>query len=368
LKTARQAAGLLLLAAGLGCACGLTVSPRPSPPPATLAAEPSTTAAPIVTPASGTEAPARAAAPPSIGGCQVFPGDNIWNARVDTLPHDNHSLAYVQSIGEDDTMHADFGSGIWPPDTGGPIGIPFVVVPGTQALVDMTFHWNDQSEPGPYPIPGNAPIEFGSDHHVLVVDQGNCSLYELYAAQAHNDGSWFAYAGAVYPLNSDALRPSGWTSADAAGLPILPGLVRYDEVASGAITHAIRFTAPQTRDEFIWPGRHQAGDPGDDLPPMGQRFRLKADYNISGFDPAARVILQALKTYGMILADNGSSWYISGAPDPRWDNDVLHELGQVPGSEFEAVDESSLMTNPDSGRAGPPVVYNHFIFLPNASN
>jgi hypothetical protein len=287
---------------------------------------------------------------------------------VDDLPLDSHSLEYVDAISPTAHVHADFGSGLY---DGGPIGIPFVVVPGIQPKVTVNFvAWPDQSDPSPYPVPPNTPIEGGSsstgDRHVLVLDKDHCILYELGSAYPHGDGTWDANCGAIFDLHSNALRPATWTSADAAGLPILPGLVRYDEVASGAITHAIRFTAPQTQDTFVWPARHQAGGPGLQLPPMGQRFRLKATYPIGGFSHDTQVILQALKTYGMILADNGSPWYISGAPDDRWDNNVLHELHQVPGSEFEAVDESSLMSDPNSGRAGPPIVYNHFLYLPSA--
>lgn len=354
MKTLERLLPLLLFAALLSCAGGLAPVTRPAakspvqPPP-----------------------PSQPAAPPTLAGCQVFPTDNIWNAPVDNLPLDSHSQSYVNSIGPTATMHADFGSGIWPPNTGGPIGIPFVVVPGSQPKVTVNFvAWPAESDPSPYPIPPNAPIEGGSsstgDRHVLVLDKGSCILYELAAAYPNVDGTWNANCGAIFDLYSDALRPATWTSADAAGLPILPGLVRYDEVASGAITHAIRFTAPQTQDTFVWPARHQAGVPGTQLPPMGQRFRLKAAYPIDGFSYDAKVILQALKTYGMILADNGSPWYISGAPDERWDNDVLHQLGQVPGSAFEAVDESSLMSDSNSGRAGPGILYSHFLYLPTA--
>ncbi len=313
--------------------------------------------------------PAQPAAAPTIGGCQVLPADNIWNTRVDNLPVDGMSNMYVNSIGASAHVHADFGSGVWPPGSTSPIGIPFVVVPGSQPMVNVDFvAWPGESDPGPYPIPPNAPIEGGpastGDRHVLVLDQGNCTLYEMANAFPNSDGSWNANCGAVFNLNSDALRPATWTSADAAGLPILPGLVRFDEVASGAITHALRFTAPQTQDTFVWPARHQAGSANTSLPPMGERFRLKASYDISGFDPQVQVILQALKTYGMILADNGSAWYLSGAPDERWNNDILHTLGQVPGSAFEAVDESALMSDPNSGRAGPPIIYSHFAYLP----
>jgi hypothetical protein len=225
--------------------------------------------------------------------------------------------------------------------------------------VGVTFDYSDESDPGPYPIPPDAPIEGGSqstgDRHVLVLDSGNCILYELFFAYPQPDGTWRAGSGAIFDLRSDALRPAGWTSADAAGLPILPGLVRFDEVASGEIKHALRFTAPQTRKSYIWPARHYASSlTGQQYPSMGQRFRLKADYDISSFSAETRVILAALKKYGMILADNGSSWYISGAPDPRWNNDVLHELGRVTGAAFEAVNESVFMVDPDSAYVHRP--------------
>ena len=338
---------LLVALVGLACGSGLTPSARAASLPA---------------------GPAQPSAPPTLARCPLLPADNIWNARVDGLPLDKNSLTYVNTIGATAHAHADFGSGLW---DGGPIGIPYVVVPGGQPMVNVDFvAWPGESDPSPYPIPANAPIEGGpsssGDRHVLVLDQGNCTLYELGAAYPNSDGTWSANCGAVFDLNSDALRPSTWTSADAAGLPILPGLVRYDEVASGAITHALRFTVLETRDTFVWPARHQASHlTGSQYPPMGERFRLKNNFDISSFSPPVQVILQALKTYGMILADNGSPWYISGAPDERWNNDVLHELHQVPGSEFEAVDVSSLMSDPNSGRVGPPVVYNHFIYLPS---
>ncbi len=296
--------------------------------------------------------PAGAAA--AIGGVPVFPDDHVWNARVDALPVDPNSALYVSTIGAARTMHADFGSGLW---DGGPIGIPFVTVPGTQPRVPVAFEYGDESDPGPYPIPPDAPIEWGSDHHILVLDRDHRLLYELYSAERQDDGSWRAGSGAVFDLAGYALRPAGYTSADAAGLPILPGLVRYDEVAAGEIAHAIRFTAPETRRAYVWPARHFASSlTAARYPPMGQRFRLRADFDTSSFSPEVRVILRALKEYGMILADNGSSWYLSGAPDPRWDNDHLAELGRVPGSTFEAVDVSSLMDDPDSGHVRPGVV------------
>lgn len=285
--------------------------------------------------------------------CGVFPADNIWNAPVDNLPLDPNSAAYIATIGTGGALHPDFGSGDWPPGSGSPIGIPYAVVPGTQPKVAVSFDYWDESDPGPYPIPADAPIEGGpesdGDRHILIIDSDSCLLYELYYAFPQTDGSWHAGSGAIFDLKADNLRPAGWTSADAAGLPIFPGLVRYDEVASGEIRHALRFTAPQTQKAYVWPARHYASSlTGKNYPPMGQRFRLKAGFDISGFSPQTQVILRALKRYGMILADNGSSWYISGAPDPRWDNDVLHELGQVAGSNFEAVNVSSIMVDPDS--------------------
>jgi hypothetical protein len=286
-------------------------------------------------------------------GCQVFPSDHIWNVPIDTLPVDANSAAYINTIGYNTGLHPDFGSGTW---EGFPIGIPFVTVPGTQSTSIVTFQYDDESDPGPYPIPPNPPIEGDpdgdGDRHILVVDRDACVLYELFAAHLELDG-WHAGSGAIFDLNSYDLRPDGWTSADAAGLPILPGLVRYDEVASGEIRHAIRFTAKQTNgDYYVWPARHKASSlSGAQYPPMGQRFRLRADFDMSGFSPEVQVILQAMKTYGIILADNGSNWFISGVPDERWDNDALHELGQVHGSDFEAVDVSSLMIDPDSGQA-----------------
>lgn len=285
----------------------------------------------------------------------MFPADNVWNRRIDTLPVDPASSAYVNNAGASAGLHPDFGSGLW---DGGPIGIPFVAVPGTQPFVPVTFIWyGDESDPGPDPIPASAPVEGGSDstgdRHVLVVDTGNCTLYELYYAWPQPDGSWQAGSGANFDLASDALRPADWTSADAAGLPILPGLVRYDEAASGAINHALRFTVPRTRQAYLWPARHYASSSTDPTrPPMGQRFRLKASFDISGFSSINQVILTALKRYGMFVADNGSAWYLSGAPDDRWNNDDLHNLQTgVHGSDLEAVDESSLMIDPDSAQA-----------------
>lgn len=309
-----------------------------------------------------TPLPQQPDAPPQIAGCTVFPADNIWNTPIDTLPVDANSTAYVATIGADKPVHPDFGSGTW---EGGPIGIPYTTVLSSQPGVTVTFQYDDESDPGPYPVPPDAPIEGGpnsaGDRHVLVLDREKCVLYELYSAYPQHDGSWQAGSGAIFDLSSHALRPDGWTSADAAGLPILPGLVRYDEVAAGEITHAIRFTAPQTRRAYVWPARHYASSlTGSQYPPMGQRFRLKADFDMSGYAPQVQVILRAMQRYGIILADNGSSWFISGVPDERWDNSVLRQLRQVKGNDFEAVDVSSLMADPDSGR----VVGHYKLFIP----
>ncbi len=281
----------------------------------------------------------------------MFPADNVWNVAIDTLPVDANSAAYVTTIGAAKPMHADFGTVY----NGAPNGIPFIVVPGSQPRVAVSFDYADESDSGPYPVPPDAPIEGGpsstGDRHVLVVDRDGGKLYELFAAYPNPDGSWHAGSGAIFDLDGNALRPAGWTSADAAGLPILPGLVRYEEVVAGEIPHALRFTAPQTRNAFIWPARHKASSlAGTNYPPMGQRFRLKASVDIASFGPNVQVILRALKRYGLFLADNGSSWFLSGAPDSRWDDDELHQLGRLTGADFEAVDESALMASPDSGR------------------
>ncbi len=243
-----------------------------------------------------------------------------------------------------DKLHPDFGNGT--PATG---GIPYNLVPDSQAKVTVPFYYG--GDPGPYPIPDDVYIETGSDHHAIMVDTGTCELYEIFNLTG-GPGSWAAGSGATWSLNSNALRPDGLTSADAAGLPVLPGLVRYDEVASGIILHALRVTADHTRSAHIWPARHDASSlTGSEYPPMGQRFRLKASFVISSYPASVQVILQALKTYGMILADNGTSWHISGVGDPRWDDDTMHAMTYVTGDNFEAVDESGLMVVYNSGQA-----------------
>ena len=274
----------------------------------------------------------------------LLPADNPWNTDVSSLPVDPRSQQYLASIGLNTSLHPDFGT-VW---DGAPNGIPFITVHGSQPRVPISFYYGDESDPGPYPIPRNAPIEGGAqssgDRHLLVLDVDHQLLYEVYDAHydaAHN--RWHAGSGAVWDLRSNGLRPDGWTSADAAGLPMLPGLVRYDEVAGGQITHALRFTVNATQRAYIYPATHYASSDTDpNLPPMGLRVRLKASYDIRGFSRPVQVILTALKKYGMIVADNGSSWYISGAPDPRWNDDQLHALGQVKGSDFEVVDTRSL--------------------------
>jgi hypothetical protein len=305
------------------------------------------------------DGPIESQAVPSLSGCSIFPADNIWNTPVDTLPVDPNSAAYIANIGPDQMLHPDFGEGIYPPGTGGPIGIPYNVVPFTQTEVAITdFLYDDESDPGPYPVPPDALIEGGpsatGDRHVLVMRQGDCKLFEIFNAFPDGGDTWRGDSGAIFDLTSNALRPDTWTSADAAGLPILPGLVRYDEASAGEINHALRFTVSQTRRDYVWPARHFASSSTDpNRPPMGQRFRLKASFVIDGFfSPEGQAILQALKKYGMILADNGSNWYISGEPNEMWDNeDLRDDFDRVKGSDFEAVDSSSLLVDSDSGQA-----------------
>ena len=279
---------------------------------------------------------------PMIANCLVFPANNFWNATVDSLPIHAMSATWIDSIGRGEGFHMDFGSGEW---DGGPIGIPFNVVAGSTVQKEaFEFYYPDESDPGPYPIPAQPLIEYGSDHHLLVVDTDTCTLYEIYDVSLDDRSGG---SGAIWDLNSNILRPETWTSADAAGLPILPGLVRYDEIAAGGINHALRFTTEDTAG-YIWPARHLTADAQEGIPPMGARFRLKADYDISGFPPELQVILQAMKTYGIVLADNGSNWFVTGTPDERWDNDMLHLLDVLTGNDFEAVDTSVLMVNADS--------------------
>jgi hypothetical protein len=282
---------------------------------------------------------------PGAPKCPLFPRSSHWNKPVDRLPVHPRSSAIVRSIGAGEHVHADFGSGRW---EGAPIGIPYVTVPRGQRRVPVSFEYAEESDRGPYPIPAGMPIEGGrgsdGDRHAIVVDRSRCRLYELFAAHPVDGGRrWRAGSGAIWNLRSNRMRPRGWTSADAAGMPILSGLARYHEVRRGRIDHALRFTAPRTRRAFVYPARHFASSLTDpSLPAMGQRLRLKRRYDISRFPRQARVVLRALKRYGMILADNGSPWYVSGAPSRGWDNDALHSLHDVPGSAFEVVDTSKL--------------------------
>ncbi|MBI3742016.1 MAG: S8 family serine peptidase, partial [Chloroflexi bacterium] len=270
----------------------------------------------------------------AIAGCPVFPADNAWNRDVSNDPVDANSAAYIARINENaQYLHADFGASA-------AYGIPYIVVPGSQAKVPITFtEYASESDAGPYPVPANAPIEAGSDAHVLVVNSGECKLYEMYhASKDPNSSGWFAGSGAVFDLRSNALRPEGWTSADAAGLAIFPGLARYDEVTAGEIKHALRFTVYRSQRAYIHPATHFASSITDpSYPPMGMRVRLKASYNISSFTGQSRVVLNALKKYGMMVADNGSSWFISGATDSRWNDNDLNQLKTVPGNMFEVV-------------------------------
>jgi hypothetical protein len=260
----------------------------------------------------------------------------VWNKRIDGLPVAANSVTLVATIGASAHFHPDFGSYAG-------YGIPYNVVGASTTRVRVSFDYADESDAGPYPIPTNPKIEAGSDRHLLMWDTAACKLYELYDAVRTTAG-WHAGSGAIWDLRSNGLRPDGWTSADAAGLPILPGLVRYDEVIAGVINHAIRFTAPATRSAHIYPARHDAGAGlSPSLPPMGTRLRLKASFNITGFSPRMRVILTAMKRYGIILADNGSPWFFSGASDPRWNDDELNQLKSLVGSDFEVVNTSGFV-------------------------
>ncbi len=284
-----------------------------------------------------------------LNGYRPLPDDNAWNTPIDKAPLDPKSETYVASIGRDKALHPDFGAD-W---NGGPFGIPYVVIDKSTPRVPIHFEYASESDPGPYPIPPNAPIEGGAeadgDRHILVLQRDEKKLYELYATHPQSENGkvvgWQAGSGAIFDLTKNTLRPAGWTSADAAGLPIFPGLVRHDEVERGEIRHALRFTVRRTQRGYIAPATHWASRSRDaKLPPMGLRFRLKSDYDISKFPDEARVILQALKTYGMIVADNGGDWFLSGAPDARWDDEKISTLKRLRGHDFEAVATGKLIT------------------------
>ncbi len=315
------------LAAGVLMACS-------APSPATAAGSPG-------------RSPGRTVGAPIPGtSCNVLPSDNIWNTDVSNLPVNSHSAQWLASMNSSSTnLHPDFGAP--------PYGLPFAVVDNTHATVSIKFTYASESDPGPYPFGPDIPLEQGSDRHALIVNKDTCVLYELFAANWHG-GQPRAGSGAIFGLGSNALRPDTWTSADAAGLPILPGLVRYDEVLAGAIDHAIRFTADLTDCHHIWPARHDAGTCNPQYPPMGARFRLKASFSLTGFSAKAKVILTAMKQYGFILADNGSNWYFQGTEDSRWKNKLLDELKSIPASAFEAVDESACQVSANSGQAACP--------------
>ncbi len=332
----RAGALLLCVAAALACDRSTPLAPGPSdgdpPGDTTPPPPPPPTAGPL-----GLNA--------NLGPRSLFPADNPWNQRVDTAAVDPNSDAIIAAIGAAKRFHPDFGAN-W---NGGPFGIPYVVVSGTQPRVPVTFQYASESDPGPYPVPPNPPIEGGpnatGDRHILIVDRDRWMLWELFDAHLNPDGSWRAGSGAVFDLSSNALRPAGWTSADAAGLPILPGLVRYEEVAAGEIRHALRFTVSRTRRAYVHPARHWASSDTSSLrPPMGMRVRLKSSVNISGYPPSAQVILRALKTYGMIVADNGSDWFVSGTADARWNDMEMNTLKQLRGSDFEVVRMTGVVT------------------------
>jgi hypothetical protein len=317
--------------------------------PSTTTVVPSTTTAAPVAPTTTAMAPPAAPSPPPTAGaapCQVLPADNPWNTDVSTAPLHPRSAAFIDSIGRADHLHPDVGT-FW---DGAPIGIPYVRVGAGQPKVPVTFFYADESDPGPYPIPPDAPIEGGSssdgDRHVIVVDDHACRLYELFDAHPVDGGrAWQAGSGAVFDLRTNALRPDGWTSADAAGLPIFPGLIRYDEVVEqGAIRHALRFTVSRTQRGYIHPATHFASSITDpDVPPMGLRLRMRASYSCASYSREVQVICAALKRYGMFVADNGSDWYLTGAHDPRWDDDALGDLKQIPGDAFEALDTGPVL-------------------------
>lgn len=342
--------GAMVAACGGG---GSDATPVSSPPASPAPGAPAPAPAPGVSGYGDLRGATLGAGAP-LNGAVPFPADNSWNANVSALPVDPNSDNLIASIGLTRGLFPDFGAGLW---EGAPIGIPYVVVAGTQPRVAVQFtDYGDESDAGPYPIPSNAPIEGGpsstGDRHVIVIDRDNNRLYETGNSYPQTDGSWRASGGAVFHLDSNDVRPTArprWTSADAAGLPIFPGLVRYDEASLGAggIRHALRFTVSQTRRAYVPPATHWASsNTSANLPPMGMRVRLKAGYSIPpGFSAEAQAILTALKTHGMMVADNGSNWYLSGAPDDRWNNDRLKsELRQVLGRDFEVVRMDGLVT------------------------
>jgi hypothetical protein len=289
--------------------------------------------------------------------CPAFPADNVWNTPITGLPVDSHSSTWLATMGASTTyLHPDYG----PSGTSVPYGIPWQIVAPTQALVPVTFAYASQSNKGPYPFSASTPIEGGSnasgDRHAIMVNPKTCTLYELWDAYYHPAGKSTAGSGAIWDLNSNALRPAGWTSADAAGLPVLPGLVNYDEVVSGTMGHAIRFTAQCTQETYLWPARHEAGQANAKCPPMGARFRLASSFSLPASKCAAmcQTVIKTMKTYGLILADNGSDWFFQGTEDKRWTYTEVDQLKQIPAADFVAVNEACMMVNANSGEAYQP--------------
>jgi hypothetical protein len=314
-----------------------------------LAAAPRATSPSLAT-AGGASAGTRVPGDP---GCPMFPADNVWNTPITDLPVDPDSARWLASMDSSSTfLHPDFGPSGNP---AAPYGIPFTIVPTGQRFVRLSFQYASQSDPGPYPFGPSTPIEGGQnasgDRHAIMVDPKTCTLYELFDATWHASGST-AGSGAIWNLGSNALRPASWTSADAAGLPILPGLLDWQEVRSGHVDHAIRMTAEMTDTAYIWPARHEAGATDNPaLPPMGARFRLKASFDVTGYPPLVQVVLRAMQHYGLILADNGSNWFFQGAATDAWPLWFVNDLKTIPAADFQAVNEQSLMVSPNSGQA-----------------
>jgi hypothetical protein len=300
--------------------------------------------------------PVAAAAGPVVPGtsCPMFPANSIWNTKITRLPVHPKSRTWMASMGSSSrNLHPDYG-----PAGGGeqPYGIPWTVVSPAQPLVNVAFDYDDESDAGPYPLSASTPVEGGSDAHAIMVNPSTCTLYELYATDYGAGGTSTAGSGAIWTLTSNNLRPAGWTSADAAGLPILPGLVNYDEVASGAMNHAIRVTASCTQRSYVWPARHHAGVANGNCPPMGTRFRLRASFTLPASQCAAmcQTVIRTMKTYGLILADNGSNWYFTGTSDTRWTGTHVNQLKQIPAKQFLVVDESCLRVGSNIGTAHQP--------------
>jgi hypothetical protein len=286
--------------------------------------------------------------------CPAFPSDDVWNTPITGLPVNANSATWLASMDSSTTfLHPDYGPSA---NKAKPYGIPWQIVSPSQPLVPVKFKYADQSDPGPYPLSSSTPIEHASDRHAIMVNSSTCTLYELWHTHYHPNNRSKAGSGAIWSLDSDALRPAGWTSADAAGLPILPGLVNYDEASSGVMDHAIRFTAECTQQAYLWPARHEAGQNDPSCPPMGARFRLSASFNLpeSECSSMCQTVIATMQTYGLILADNGSNWFFQGTADTRWTATEVNQLKQIPASDFVAVDESCLMVSPNSGQAYQP--------------